>query len=236
MLTLLARRADDSGFCYPGIGDIASNTKVSRSKVIRSLARLEDLGLLRRARQKRGNGFERNLYTLPSTPPGSVSETPPIAGTSVSQTPPVVSQGHLGSVSQTPEVAQEATHVSNPERRAPKKHKSTRRRSSKPIPEDWKPLDRHHQEALKLGVDCNHVAQKFRAHAEAHDRRCVLWDKAFDNWLLSERKPMGVRNAPQSGVATRVQTGSIEDLESSPPEDRPHLPENMPLQLSGVVR
>src|SRR5690606_15676398 len=101
VLSVLVCHADkDTGESYPGIGHICSASGVSRSKVIRSLAKLESRGLFRREQRSRGGGFASNHYHLPLAPPGSISEelvSGPTKGlTSVSQTPPVVSPRHLG--------------------------------------------------------------------------------------------------------------------------------------------
>jgi hypothetical protein len=64
---------------------------------------------------------------------------------------------------------------------------SSRRKPTRPIPDNWAPAERHHSKAAERGIDCDLAAQKFQAHAEAQDRRCVDWDRAFDSWLLNER-------------------------------------------------
>jgi hypothetical protein len=77
--------------------------------------------------------------------------------------------------------------VATPEPEPSATPKPSRRKPKRPIPEDWTPKARHFQQATERSVDCALAAQKFRAHAESVDRRCADWDRAFDNWLLSER-------------------------------------------------
>ena len=48
---------------------------------------------------------------------------------------------------------------------------------------DWQPTDSHRAFASELGVDCDREARRFRAHAEANDRRMRDWDAAFRMWL-----------------------------------------------------
>lgn len=65
-----------------------------------------------------------------------------------------------------------------------KKERSTSRGVEIPLPGDWKPTDPHRQRAVELGVDVDREAERFRAHAESHDRRAVRWNAAFTTWLL----------------------------------------------------
>ncbi len=81
----------------------------------------------------------------------------------------------------------------------------TRRKPQMSIPADWTPVERHFAKAAERGVDCNLAAEKFRAHAESIDRKCVHWDRAFDNWLLNERG-----GPPRSGPGNRPQFDAFE--------------------------
>jgi hypothetical protein len=51
------------------------------------------------------------------------------------------------------------------------------------MPTDWAPTDAHRQQANDLGVDVNREAQRFRDHAEMHDRRLASWNAGFRTWL-----------------------------------------------------
>lgn len=59
----LADRADKEGKCYPAIGTIARELKLSKSTVKRALADLEKSGYLRKEQRWRENGGKSsNLY------------------------------------------------------------------------------------------------------------------------------------------------------------------------------
>jgi len=58
-------RADKDGKCYPAIGTIAKELKLSRSTVKRAIADLEKSSRLRKAQRWRENGGKSsNLYYL----------------------------------------------------------------------------------------------------------------------------------------------------------------------------
>ena len=61
----LADRADKEGKCYPAIGTIARELKLSRSTVKRALNDLEKSGYLRKEQRWRENGGKSsNMYYL----------------------------------------------------------------------------------------------------------------------------------------------------------------------------
>lgn len=61
----LKDRADKDGKCYPAIGTIARELKLSRSTVKRAIADLEKSGHLRKEQRWRENGGKSsNLYFL----------------------------------------------------------------------------------------------------------------------------------------------------------------------------
>lgn len=62
-----------------------------------------------------------------------------------------------------------------------------RKRPARPMPEGWKPNDRHAEIAADRGIDLDHQVTRFRDWAQANDRRYADWDAAFRNWLTSER-------------------------------------------------
>ena len=59
----------------------------------------------------------------------------------------------------------------------------TRRKPSRPIPNDWTPSPSHIEKCANERIDLNHEAEKFRNNALAKDMRYVNWDRAFTNWL-----------------------------------------------------
>ncbi|MDA8229414.1 MAG: helix-turn-helix domain-containing protein [Desulfitobacterium hafniense] len=59
----LCDRADKDGKCYPAIGTIAGELKLSRSTVKRAIADLENTGYLRKEQRWRENGGKSsNMY------------------------------------------------------------------------------------------------------------------------------------------------------------------------------
>lgn len=80
--------------------------------------------------------------------------------------------------------------------------RASRKKPSRPIPTEWQPLPRHLAKAAERGADCSFAAEKFRGHAESTDRRCVDWDRAFDNWLLDERNR---RQGPQDATERQAE-------------------------------
>ena len=61
----LADRADKEGKCYPAIGTIAKELKLSRSTVKRAIADLEESGYLRKEQRWRENGGKSsNMFYL----------------------------------------------------------------------------------------------------------------------------------------------------------------------------
>lgn len=64
-------RANKDGMCYPAIGTIAKELKLSRSTVKRAIADLEKSGRLRKELRWRENGGKSsNLYYLVQTDSG----------------------------------------------------------------------------------------------------------------------------------------------------------------------
>lgn len=72
---------------------------------------------------------------------------------------------------------------------------STRKKPSKPIPDDWTPSDSHRAKAAAEQIDLPHETEKFRNNALAKDQRFANWDRAFTNWLSQE----WVRKLPGTG-------------------------------------
>ena len=88
-----------------------------------------------------------------------------------------------------------------------KRHKPTT-----PIPDDWAPTPEHRSRAAAAGVDVDHEAEMFRAHAEANDRWQASWNAAFTTWLgksaqraAEQRGRQGYRNQAQIMADMRQQ-------------------------------
>lgn len=75
------------------------------------------------------------------------------------------------------------TPLSSKEERGPAPTTSSRKKSSRPIPEDWAPSNSHKTKAETELIDLDHEAQMFINDAHAKDKRFANWDRAFTNWL-----------------------------------------------------
>lgn len=62
-----------------------------------------------------------------------------------------------------------------------------RKKPAHNLPSSWLPSDDHIARCAGAGIDVTHEADKFRAHADANDRRQVNWNAAFTQWLLNAR-------------------------------------------------
>lgn len=69
------------------------------------------------------------------------------------------------------------------ERRGEESEESSRRRPSRPLPDDWSPTEKHSRYAAEHSIDLEAQAARFRNHAEAKDLRYANWNAAFTNWL-----------------------------------------------------
>lgn len=70
--------------------------------------------------------------------------------------------------------------------------KANRKKPAKPLPDDWRPTEDHLTRCRENGIDPAVELAKFKAHAEANDRRQANWNAAFTQWLLNAR-PGNVR-------------------------------------------
>lgn len=82
---------------------------------------------------------------------------------------------------------------------APSKKPS--KKQAKPLPADWAPTEDHVARAAGLGLDLDNQVGRFKAHAEANDRRQVNWNASFTQWLLGvpewqRTKPVKTRPTP----------------------------------------
>lgn len=62
---------------------------------------------------------------------------------------------------------------------------ATKKKPSKRLPVDWEPTDEHKGRCVQDGIDITAQVAKFKAHAEANDRRQANWNAAFTQWLLN---------------------------------------------------
>lgn len=71
--------------------------------------------------------------------------------------------------------------------------KAKGKRPATSLPEAWEPTDSHREYASARGLDLDHEAGQFRAHAEANDRRQANWNASFRQWLgIARPRPRAV--------------------------------------------
>jgi hypothetical protein len=82
-----------------------------------------------------------------------------------------------------------------------------RKKPAAPLPDGWQPNAQALVIGRQCGLDADRVrfeADRFRDHARATDRRCVLWDAAFYNWLRGAKPgpaPVTFRPSEDRGPA-----------------------------------
>lgn len=83
----------------------------------------------------------------------------------------------------------------------------SRKKTSSRLPSSWAPTSEHIERAIATGVDLGRQVEKFRAHAEANDRRQANWNAAFTQWLINaaefaerDRKPVESRTSTLRAV------------------------------------
>jgi hypothetical protein len=81
-----------------------------------------------------------------------------------------------------------------------KKARNSKKKPEISIPEDWSPAESHRALAQKRHVNLSTEAEAFRAHALAHDRRCVRWDAAFTQWLLKATPGPSLADVPDRRI------------------------------------
>lgn len=88
-----------------------------------------------------------------------------------------------------------------------------RKKPSTKLPADWAPTDEHKARCAQDGLDLPAQVARFKAHAEANDRRQVNWNAAFTQWLLNvpewqrEQRQAPVRRLPEVHEIARPPDG-----------------------------
>lgn len=103
---------------------------------------------------------------------------------------------------------------------APAKAPRKRKPSARPLPDDWQPTPEHATKAKDAGLNLDHEAAKFRAHAEANARRQVQWNAAFSQWLLRSEEYAG----PYAGKPPAIDPKPQAPYHRAFPEERKHIP------------
>ena len=90
-----------------------------------------------------------------------------------------------------------------PSEPAPEAGTKSRRAPEHTLPADWSTDAAHASLAQERGVDLRLEVERFRAHAEANDRRARNWAAAFRQWLLKAQPDR--RGAVQTEIRTNYQ-------------------------------
>lgn len=77
---------------------------------------------------------------------------------------------------------------------APELERSTRKKASKPLPDDYRLPENVKAKALELGLskaEANREHEKFCNHAKQTDRRCAEWEPAEETWMIGAAERLG---------------------------------------------
>ncbi len=202
---------DHAPVIRPSIQRIAERTGLSRCQVMREVATLEELGVLR---VERSTG-QRSSYELPN----DWMTRLPVAHRDQSRTDTGSSQRPDQSRPATTPVAQSDRYQSHPatqsSNKAVKKTEGKQRRarakaprpsSSQPnrsktaetlLPQDWAPTAGHSEFAAQHPqIDLSLEVVKFRGHFEG--RKCLSWNGRFATWL-AQAVEFARRDAARAG-------------------------------------
>lgn len=205
--------ADMDGFAQLMVNaGLAMRTKPGRVKISGARDRIKYLQGKREAGQRgglksaeqRGKDLKQNSSTHPST---SQAPTQAVGNPSAPDLP------SASALPSAPDLPPPSVVPSPPEARTRKPRKAS---VEVVIPEDWKPTDEHAALAMERGADLSLQAQRFRAHALTHDRRCVRWGQAFTTWLLkSKPEPANQSVGTRNGDLLEWQMGRIRQAEEA---------------------
>ena len=74
-----------------------------------------------------------------------------------------------------------------PSRPVPSRERAVRRSPERPLPADWDPNGAHLDYARSKNLDIAMEAERFKAHAQANDRRLRDWNAGFRMWLTKAK-------------------------------------------------
>ena len=115
--------------------------------------------------------------------------------------------------------------------------KRKKKKPETPLPEDWKPNDKHYDLAQSLNLDIQTEYNCFSDHALSKDRKLFNWDAGFRNWLRQAAKY--VRFAPSNKFYSATNVTNVENQSTSykgfgPIEVKP-MPEHL-RKLMNITR
>jgi hypothetical protein len=221
LLIALADRADDLGrAAWPSQRWLAQRGRCSDRTVRRHLSAMESRGLLRRGDQRmvehlpvdrRPIVWDLNMALvetdLPQNPESDglartngATDTRDDRADNLSGRSPVSGRPGHSSVRPPRTLLSDNTslNTSLDSSSSREDSKGLRRKRQTPLPDDWAPTENHIRYAQSRGLDLGFEAQQFRLHAEAQDRRAVVWNAAFSQWLM-KAKPRPVTGGNESG-------------------------------------
>jgi DNA-binding transcriptional ArsR family regulator len=199
VLLALADAANDEGVTWMALKsrrqdkmDLLMKCSLSQRAIQMSLRRLEAGGLINRC-EKPGRGV---IYTVF---PGGAHDMHPPYDRGAPDAPGGARRAGGGAPdAPKPSIKHQLTLI--PSGEAPVE-KPSRRKPSKPIPESFPDepcLTWAREEAAKTDRNLSVVreAERFRNHAQQHDRRCSDWAAAWRNWV-----DKAIERAPSLGIA-----------------------------------
>jgi hypothetical protein len=193
---------DGDGGAWPSIETLMAYGNCSESSVHRAIRAAVAAGELVVVHQGGGHADMRadrrpNLYRITV---GVQSDGVPSATLRADGVPSVTRRGAAGDTDGVPPEAPElsSNHHSTviapdgdaqQEALLPEPQRGAKRRKPEvPLPDTWKPDEAWTEENLPglSGEEYRRVMGAFRAHAQAHDRRCRDWDAAWRQWVHKE--------------------------------------------------
>lgn len=206
-------RPDGTG-AYPKIATISAVTEIPERTVIRKLALLKELGLIRLGDQRLVAGYARDrrpvVYDLAmgvdresgmdetteaarhaeANETGCQNDTPHVykERRGDRMTPRMDGTGCQDDTSRGDKTTSHIRNNKEIKTNTPIAPKGARRHE---IPDDWTPDGETMALASSLGLDVDAELERFRLHAQANRRRLADWDKGFQLWLrTSAAKPI----------------------------------------------
>lgn len=204
VLLVLAEGANTSSQAFPSQQRIAEAAELGERTVRDALALLESKGLIvREARYRKGGSRKSNLYRL-SIPAADAGLNPaPDAGMGGKEAGAAGMEGGIpaGAAALVPTVL-EPTDIPplSPKGETPprgEEPEKPKRKRPFPLPDLWRPNEKHLQIGRERGVDVKLEAEKMRDWATAGGKRYLDWDATFRNWLRNSKPTLnGVSRRP----------------------------------------
>lgn len=195
---LCDRHHPDMG-CFPKQETLAADCEMSRSTINVHLAKLEELGLIRRdAGREEGSMKHRpTRYWLAFEDEETVSgfRTKTVSGKHEKPCPDFgENRVRIPDTNSVSEPVREEPYGSSIERAREKPPTSSplnRRKPELPLPDTWCLSERNRSDAEKRGLserETDHEAEQFRNYHLARDTRFRDWDAAWRTWVGNVRR------------------------------------------------